>query len=131
MQVSERVLGSDDPAGPVDGRVAGRVDAGIDDAVRLAELFRLLGDPNRIRILMALGRAGELCVHDLAAAVAAPEAKVSQALRLLRTAGVVRNRREGRHVHYRLDDDHVRTLLEMSHRHIAHGPGDPTEGEPS
>ncbi|MFV0259880.1 MAG: ArsR/SmtB family transcription factor [Acidimicrobiales bacterium] len=90
----------------------------------MAELFRLLGDPNRIRILVALDGAGELCVHDLAAAVAAPEAKVSQALRLLRTAGVVRNRRDGRYVYYRLDDDHVRTLLEMSRRHIAHGPGE-------
>lgn len=96
-----------------------------DETAELAELFRLLGDPTRVRILMALADAGELCVHELAARVGAGETNVSQALRLLRTAGVVRNRREGRHVHYRLDDDHVRTLLAVSREHLAHGEREP------
>lgn len=89
-------------------------------AVELAELFRLLGDPTRVRILFALLQAGELCVHDIASAVDASETKVSQAMRLLRNAGVVRNRRDGRNIFYRLDDAHVRLLLEVSREHVAH-----------
>ena len=89
-----------------------------DRAEQGAELFRLLGDPTRFRLLHALSRHDELCVHEIAAAVDASETKVSQGLRLLRTAGVVRNRREGRHVHYRLDDDHVRTLIDVSLAHL-------------
>jgi DNA-binding transcriptional ArsR family regulator len=87
-------------------------------AARAAELFRLLGDPTRIRILQILDTAGELCVHEIAEAVDAPETKVSQALRLLRTAHVVRNRRAGRHIHYRLDDDHVGDLLRIAIDHL-------------
>jgi DNA-binding transcriptional ArsR family regulator len=88
-----------------------------DDA---AELFRLLGDPTRIRILQALADSDELCVHEIAEAVGARDTKVSQALRLLRTAGVVRNRRDGRHIHYRLDDEHVRILLTATLDHLDH-----------
>jgi DNA-binding transcriptional ArsR family regulator len=94
---------------------------GVEEAERLAALFRLLGDRSRTRILFALAEAGELCVCDLAAAVGVPEASVSQALRLLRTAGVVQARRAGRMVWYRLDDDHVRLLLDLSREHLRHG----------
>lgn len=86
-----------------------------------AALFRLLGDPTRLRMLTELTTADELCVHDIAERVGANESKVSQALRLLRTAGIVRNRRDGRHVHYRLDDEHVRDLLAITAAHLAHG----------
>ena len=92
----------------------------VEVAGDLAELFRLLGDPTRVRILFALLEAGELCVHDIATVVETSETKVSQALRLLRGAGVVRNRRDGRHIIYRLDDTHVRTLLDISREHVAH-----------
>jgi DNA-binding transcriptional ArsR family regulator len=94
---------------------------GLPEAERLAGLFRLLGDRTRTRILFALAEAGELCVCDIAAAVGAPETSVSQALRLLRTAGVVRSRRDGRMIWYRLDDDHVRLLLDLSREHLRHG----------
>jgi ArsR family transcriptional regulator, lead/cadmium/zinc/bismuth-responsive transcriptional repressor len=93
----------------------------VDEAERLAGLFRLLGDRSRVRILFALAEAGELCVCDLAAAVEVAETSVSQALRLLRTAGVVRARRDGRTVWYRLDDEHVRLLLDLSRTHVSHG----------
>ena len=86
-----------------------------------AALFRLLGDPTRLRMLTELASTDELCVHEIAERVDANESKVSQALRLLRTAGIVRNRRDGRHVHYRLDDDHVRDLLAITAAHLAHG----------
>ncbi|MEO6651737.1 MAG: metalloregulator ArsR/SmtB family transcription factor [Ilumatobacteraceae bacterium] len=84
-------------------------------------MFRLLGDPTRVRILFALLEAGELCVCEIAAVVDTSDTKVSQAMRLLRGAGVVRNRRAGRNIHYRLDDDHVRLLLELSREHCSHG----------
>ena len=90
------------------------------ELTRLAELFRLLGDPTRARLLYALLEAGELCVCDLAAATDTPETNVSHALRLLRTAGVVRARRAGRTVHYSLDDAHVRLLLDLSREHLRH-----------
>jgi DNA-binding transcriptional ArsR family regulator len=92
-----------------------------DEAERLADVFRLLGEPTRMRILFTLLDAGELCVGDLAATVDASETSVSHALRLLRTTGIVRNRRDGRHVRYRLDDDHVRQLLELTRTHLSHG----------
>jgi len=93
---------------------------GPDEAGTLAQLFKLLGDPKRTRILYALLEAGELCVCDLSAAVEVPETTVSQALRLLRTAGVVDNRRSGRMVYYRLADAHVRILLDLSREHTRH-----------
>jgi len=92
----------------------------VDEAADLAGGFKLLGEPNRVRILYALLEAGELCVCDVAATVGVSEAAVSQAMRLLRTAGIVRNRRDGRTIHYRLDDAHVRLLLDVSREHLAH-----------
>ena len=96
-----------------------------DEAQRLADLFKLLADPTRARLLQALLEAGELCVCDLAESIAVPESTVSHALRLLRTAGIVRNRRAGRQIHYSLDDSHVRLLLDLSLQHLRH------EGAPS
>ena len=93
-----------------------------DEANQLTELFRLLGDPTRVQILYALVEVGELCVCDLAAVVDAPETSISHALRLLRTAGVVRNRKSGRMVYYSLNDAHVRLLLDVSAEHLRHTP---------
>ena len=97
--------------------------ARADEARALAELFRLLGDPTRTAILLALAQAGELRVNDIAGTIEAEESTVSHALRLLRTAGVVRNRRDGRHVLYQLDDDHVRRLLDLTRDHLHHVDG--------
>lgn len=97
---------------------------------RAAAMFKLLGDPTRARLLYALLEAGELCVCDLAAATGLQEATVSQSLRLLRVAGVVAGRREGRLVFYRLADAHVRMLLDLTREHLSHDPhpGVPTAG---
>jgi len=105
-------------------RVAATRARGVDAdaATDVASLFKLLGDPGRVRMLDALVHAGELCVCDLAAVVDMAESPVSHSLRLLRNAGVVRARRAGRQVFYRLDDDHVRLLLELSVEHVSHGP---------
>lgn len=91
------------------------------EAVDLAEVFRLLGDPTRARVLYALLEAGELCVCDLAATVDEPQPKISQGLRLLRAAGVVKHRRSGRMVYYSLSDSHVRLILDLSREHLRHG----------
>ncbi len=95
-----------------------------EDEVRsLADGFKLLGEPTRVRLLYALLAAGEMNVGDLAAEVGVTETTVSHALRLLRAAGIVRNRRDGRSIYYRLDDDHVRQLLEISREHVLHEAG--------
>src|SRR5688500_628095 len=83
----------------------------------LTEIFRVLGDPTRLRILDALSR-GELCVGDLASQLGATESAVSHQLRLLRSARIVRARREGRMIFYTLDDTHVLTLFEQGLRHV-------------
>lgn len=108
----------DEPVAPVEAlqeRVAGR-----EAHVESAELFRLLGDPTRLAILHALLEGGELCVCDLARVAGVAENVVSQALRLLRAADVVRTRRDGRRIHYRLADAHVRMLLDLSADHVRH-----------
>lgn len=95
----------------------------LDEAGGLADLFKLLGDPTRVRILYALLEAGELCVCDLAETIEIPESRLSHALRLLRTAGIVKNRRDGRMIYYSLDDSHVRLLLDLSLEHVRHDAG--------
>lgn len=90
---------------------------------QLTQLFRLLGDATRARLLYALLEAGELCVCDLSAATGTPETNVSHALRLLRTAGIVKARRDGRMMFYSLDDAHVRLLLDVSREHLQHTAG--------
>jgi len=94
-----------------------------DELDGLTQLFRLLGDATRTRLLYALLEAGELCVCDLSAATATPETNVSHALRLLRTAGIVKARRDGRMIFYSLEDAHVRMLLDVSREHLRHAPG--------
>lgn len=93
----------------------------IEEIAKLTELFKLLGDPTRLRILYALVEAGELCVCDISAVVAAPETSVSHALRLLRMAGVVRNRKDGRMAYYAIEDHHVRLVLDLAAEHLRHG----------
>jgi len=76
-----------------------------------ANRFALLGDPNRLRLLYGIHRAGEICVSDLAAGVGMSHTATSQALRLLRMQDWVTTRRDGRLVLYRLDDAIVHDLL--------------------
>lgn len=87
------------------------------DAAGVAEMFSLLADPNRVRILQALSLADELCVCDLSLLVGMNQSAVSHQLRLLRTSHVVERRKEGRIVYYRLADEHVRHVLADGLRH--------------
>jgi DNA-binding transcriptional ArsR family regulator len=83
----------------------------------VADTFRVLGDPTRVRIIEALGE-GELCVHDLATHVGISESAASHQLRLLRTMRLVRVRRDGRLAFYAVDDGHILELLRQARTHV-------------
>jgi ArsR family transcriptional regulator len=83
----------------------------------LADTFRVLGDPTRVRILDALA-SGELCVCDIAALIGMSESAVSHQLRLLRGMRLVRPRRAGRLVYYAVDDHHILELLRQAMTHV-------------
>jgi len=91
----------------------------LDDrsAAALAETFKVLGDPTRVRILDALARA-EVAVCDLADVLGLTQSAVSHQLRLLRSMRLVRSRREGRHIFYALDDDHIARLFKQGLEHV-------------
>jgi predicted transcriptional regulator len=80
-------------------------------ATTIAGTLSLLSEPTRLRILDALDRVDEMCVGDLARALDAGEDSISYALRLLRTAGLVLPRKEGRVIYYRLSPDFPEPLL--------------------
>lgn len=106
---------------PVDpARVAAARERGLgaDDAGRLSSLLSLLGDPVRVRILYALDLVEELCVGDIALALDITEDAASYGLRLLRTAGMVQSRKEGRVVFYRLAASFPEPLLEHCLREL-------------
>jgi DNA-binding transcriptional ArsR family regulator len=90
----------------------------------LAETFRVLADPGRVRLISALLEAGELCVCDLAAVTGLSQTACSHNLRLLRSSRLVRYRKQGRNVYYSLDDAHIRLLLEVGLQHVVHEEGD-------
>jgi DNA-binding transcriptional ArsR family regulator len=94
---------------------------GADTITELAQVFGLLSDPGRLRVIIALLEGGEMCVCDIAASCGHSESAVSHALRLLRANRVVRARRAGRMAYYRLDDSHVRMLLDLALTHVGHG----------
>jgi DNA-binding transcriptional ArsR family regulator len=95
----------------------------LEETDRLADWFKVMADSTRTRILYAVLEAGELCVCDLAATVDIAESTVSHALRWLRSAGIVRARRSGKMMYYRLDDEHVRMLLDLGREHLRHHNG--------
>jgi len=88
-------------------------------AERLAQVFRALADPTRVRIVSALAQA-ELCVGDLAAVLGMSVSAVSHQLRLLRELRVVSKRRDGKHIYYALDDEHVGDLFARGLEHVRH-----------
>jgi ArsR family transcriptional regulator, lead/cadmium/zinc/bismuth-responsive transcriptional repressor len=106
---------------PVDAGRVRRARAGVigaEDAGRLSDLLSLLGDPVRVRLLYALDLVDELCVGDLALALGITEDAASYGLRMLRTAGLVQTRKDGRVVYYRLADTFPEPLLEHCLREL-------------
>jgi len=90
---------------------------GDDLIVQTAELFSLLGDVSRLRILQALITT-ELCVCDLASILEVSSSAVSHQLRLLRAMGMVRYRKEGKIAYYSLAGTHVSSLLSATFDHL-------------
>ncbi|MBC2712609.1 MAG: winged helix-turn-helix transcriptional regulator [Desulfosarcina sp.] len=84
---------------------------------RLALTYKIMGDPTRLKIIMAL-RGGEMCVCDIAAFVGLSESAVSHQLRRLRELSLVRSRRDGQILYYTLDDKHVLELVTIGLHHI-------------
>lgn len=83
----------------------------------LAETFKILGDPTRIKIAMALSRE-ELCVCDIANLLGVSQSAVSHSLRTLRQMKLVKFRKEGKIAYYALDDEHINNLLDVGFRHV-------------
>jgi len=92
----------------------------VDEHARLAELFKALGNPTRVKILRALS-IDELCVCDIAAIVGLSQSAVSHQLRFLRMSRFVKFRRDGKMAYYSLDDEHVRSLIEQGLEHSREG----------
>lgn len=86
----------------------------------VAAAFGVLADPARLRIVLALLEAGELCVCDIAASAGVSETSASQHLRVLRARNTVRKRRDGRVAYYSLADGHVRLLIDIALEHSRH-----------
>jgi DNA-binding transcriptional ArsR family regulator len=84
---------------------------------RLGELFKLLGDPSRLRIIHVLMHQ-ELCVADLSSVLSMQQPAVSQQLKLLRLSRLVKFRKEGKTVYYSLDDEHVGRLFQIALEHL-------------
>ncbi len=84
---------------------------------QLAGFFKVLGDSTRVKILSAL-YVRELCVCELAGILEMNQPAISHQLRVLRAARVVKGRKQGKHVYYSLDDNHVRKLLHDGLEHI-------------
>ncbi|MCU0453649.1 MAG: metalloregulator ArsR/SmtB family transcription factor [Bacteroidetes bacterium] len=82
----------------------------------MAETFKVLGDPNRLRIVIALTQT-ELCTLDIARTLGMSESAVSHQLRLLKALRLVRQRKEGKLVLSSLDDEHIEDLLRIGRRH--------------
>lgn len=87
------------------------------EVASIADLFKMLGDGTRVRILDTLAQ-GERCVCDIAELVGMSESAVSHQLRLLRATRLVRVRRTGRQAFYALDDHHIIGLLHDARRHV-------------
>ena len=87
------------------------------ELIATAELFKIFGDPTRLRILSTLlGR--EICVCDIADVLDMSQSAISHQLRALRNAKLIRSRREGKTVYYSLADDHVMSILACATDHI-------------
>ncbi|WP_301859292.1 helix-turn-helix transcriptional regulator [uncultured Megasphaera sp.] len=84
----------------------------------LADIFKVLGDPTRLRILQTL-MEGERCVRDISDQIQMGQSAVSHQLRILRDARLVQFRRDGKVVYYSLADNHVFTLLSVGLEHVA------------
>ena len=85
--------------------------------LELAELFKMFGDPGRIKILCALFD-GEKNVTEICTDVGMNQPAVSHQLKALKSGKLIKSRRDGKSIYYSLDDDHVKTIIAMGKEHI-------------
>lgn len=90
-----------------------------DTIANVSALFKILGDPTRVKIVWALEQH-ELCVCDIASTLDMTKSAISHQLALLRKHNLVKTRREGKQVFYSLDDEHVTLIIEMAKTHVCH-----------
>ncbi|WP_028042266.1 ArsR/SmtB family transcription factor [Candidatus Stoquefichus massiliensis] len=83
----------------------------------VAELFKVFGDSTRIKIICALFES-EMCVYDLAATLQMTQSAISHQLRILKTANLVKFRRDGKMMYYSLDDEHVQQIFDAGYKHV-------------
>ncbi len=88
-----------------------------EEVSRVAEMFKAVSEPSRLKILFAL-RHGEMCVFHIVEAVGGTQSAVSHQLRLLKAAGIVKSRRDGQTIAYSLADEHVVAVLELTCAHL-------------
>lgn len=86
----------------------------------LADFFKVFGDSTRIKILYALYSA-EMCVQDLAEVLTMNQSAISHQLRILKQAGLVKYRKDGKFMFYSLDDEHVTQIIAQGMAHLAEG----------
>ena len=88
-----------------------------EELLELADLFKMFADSTRIKILYDLFD-GEKNVTEICADIEMNQSAVSHQLRALKTAKLVKSRRDGKAIYYSLDDDHVKTIIAMGKEHI-------------
>lgn len=91
----------------------------------LSEFFKVFSDSTRIKILFALFTS-EMCVYDIAALLEMNQSAVSHQLRILKQAGLVKFRRDGKVVYYSLDDEHIQQIVQQALTHLSEKKGPPT-----
>lgn len=84
----------------------------------LAEFFKVFGDTTRVRIICALFES-ELCVCDISVLLGMTQSSISHQLRVLKSAKLVKNRKQGKIVYYSLDDEHIKHIFEQGMEHIS------------
>jgi DNA-binding transcriptional ArsR family regulator len=89
-----------------------------EQVVSLSEIFKVLSDPTRLKIVLALAKE-ELCVFDIAQLLGVTNSAVSHQLRLLKTLRLVKYRKDGKMVFYTLDDEHIEDLIRIATRHVS------------
>ena len=89
-----------------------------DEIFMVADFYRVLGDPTRVKILSALLHTEELCVFDIAEITEMTQSSISHQLRILRSYNLVKYRRVGKFAYYFLSDEHIKILLEYGLEHI-------------
>ena len=85
----------------------------------VSDFFKLMGDSTRLRIIWALDN-NEMCVCDIANLLGMTKSSISHQLANLKESGLVKNRKVGKEVYYALDDEHVKSVLEVAIHHVTH-----------